>query len=133
MENTQISKPSKCALVSGAIFLFLAVALGAFGAHGLKEIVVGKYLETYKTGVTYQFYHALSLLIIGLISIQIKELGLKSVLILFSAGILFFSFNCYIYALTTKKIFAMLVPIGGVFFLAGWVTLIYKLLKLETK
>lgn len=104
----------------GSLALLLAVGIGAFGAHGLKEIVTGKYLETFKTGVQYQYYHGFGLLFLGMLQTQFKEIDLKRPALCFMLGIFLFSFNCYLYAITTNKVFAMIVPIGGIFFIVGW-------------
>jgi uncharacterized membrane protein YgdD (TMEM256/DUF423 family) len=125
MEN----KNYRTSLILGAIFLFLAVGIGAFGAHGLKNIVTGKYIETYKTGVTYHFYHGFALMILGLIGRNFSKLNITVPLWSFVGGILIFSFNCYIYAITTTKTFAMIVPIGGFLFLIGWAALAFQLVK----
>lgn len=113
-------KTIKSALVAGAIFLFLAVGLGAFGAHGLENKVSEKALGAWKTGVTYQFYHAFALLVLASLNARFESLKLNWSYKLFIIGIIFFSFNCYLYTLTSIKTFGMLVPIGGLSFLAGW-------------
>ncbi|MDD0852190.1 DUF423 domain-containing protein [Halobacteriovorax sp. GB3] len=108
--------------------LFLAVALGAFGAHGLKELVTGKYLETYKTGVTYHFYHSFALLILPIIG-KTFNINVRGSFYFFIAGIILFSFNCYLYAILQVKTFAMIVPLGGFSFLIGWLMLALTTLK----
>jgi len=122
----------KTPLILGTSFLFLAVAFGAFGAHGLKGIVVGKYLDTFQTGISYHYYHGFALVLLGLIKSQIPEINIKPITYCFAVGIFLFSFNCYIFAITQTKAFAMIIPIGGVLFLTGWfnITLqIYRKLK----
>lgn len=98
--------------------LFLAVLIGAFGAHGLKEIVTGKYLDTFDTGVRYHFYHSLSLLAWCCLKMVMPSLSNKTPLF-YILGVVLFSFNCYLYAVTKIKLFAMIVPIGGFCFLFG--------------
>lgn len=115
-----MNKDIKLALVISSIFMFLAVALGAFGAHGLEGKVSLKALGTWKTGVTYQFYHALALLALGAIHSKFHTLKLVWTYRFFFAGVVFFSFNCYLYTLTGIKVFALIVPLGGLAFLAGW-------------
>ncbi|RLA64831.1 MAG: DUF423 domain-containing protein [Epsilonproteobacteria bacterium] len=112
----------------GSIFLFLAVGLGAFGAHGLEKMLTAKLLATYKTGVTYQFYHGFALLLIGILQLQLK-IDLSKIAYFFLAGIILFSFNCYLYSMTQIKILAMIIPFGGVSFLLGWGTLVLKVKK----
>jgi uncharacterized membrane protein YgdD (TMEM256/DUF423 family) len=116
-------------LLTGSILLLLAVAIGAFGAHALKDIVTGKYLVTFKTGGQYHFYHAFALLVLGLIKSQYKDLNLNLIYNSFLGGIILFSFNCYLYAITQSKVFAMVVPIGGVLFMVGWASLSYKIYR----
>ncbi len=105
-------------IFTGFVFLFLAVGIGAFGAHGLKNIVTGKYIETFNTGSNYHFIHSFSLILVGLTSFIIKK-PLKVSYYSYIVGIFLFSFNCYLYAITKNKIFAMIVPIGGFAFLIG--------------
>ncbi|MDH5580487.1 MAG: DUF423 domain-containing protein [Bdellovibrionales bacterium] len=122
------------ALLAGTLFLFLAVAIGAFGAHGLESRLSEKLLKTYTTGVTYQFYHALGLLILGVIQLHLGEvLRLALSIYLFMIGIILFSFNCYIYALTEIKLFALIVPLGGLCFLIGWLVAFIKFANLKRK
>jgi uncharacterized membrane protein YgdD (TMEM256/DUF423 family) len=118
----------------GTLCLFLGVAFGAFGAHGLEKQVSLKALQTFKTGVTYQFYHGFALLFIGgLVEMRKGPISLLNRAgVFFLAGVLLFSFNCYIYALTQNKVFALMVPLGGMSFLLGWGTLLFYFLKKET-
>lgn len=100
------------------ILMALGVLIGAFGAHGLKNLVEEKYLDTFKTGVTYHFYHAIGLLILSRFdTVNIFKFSPKLIL----AGMIIFSFNCYLYTLTQQKVFAMIVPFGGVLMVIGWV------------
>ena len=107
-------------VITGGIFGLLGVALGAFGAHGLKNILSPELLESYKTGVLYELIHASVILVIGLTG---SGRFFKAAMFL-SIGIMLFSFSLYAYSLTELKFFAMLTPIGGVFFLIGWVLII---------
>lgn len=122
----------KFIIMLGSFFLLLAVALGAFGAHGLEKTLTEKSLATYKTGVQYHFYHGLGLVFVGIIQHIFAGLNFEKVALCFTMGILFFCFNCYIYAITSIKVFAMIVPIGGVFFLIGWGLLALKLYRSAT-
>ncbi len=117
-------------VITGGIFGFLGVALGAFGAHGLKDILSPEMLDTYKTGVLYELVHAPVILAIGLIG---NSRFYKSAIFL-SIGVILFSFSLYIYALTGLKFLAMITPFGGVSFLIGWLFIIiagYSLNKAE--
>jgi len=119
----------KLIVLMGCFFLFLAVALGAFGAHGLQDALSTKNMTTFKTGVSYHFYHGTALILTGIIQHIFQDLNLEKVALAFCMGIIFFSFNCYLYAITNLKAFAMIVPIGGVFFLLGWALLSIKLYR----
>lgn len=107
-------------LIIAGISGFLAVALGAFGAHGLSDILSEKLLETYKTGVLYHLIHSVVLLAISLSN---KTNLVKPFWAIF-IGIILFSFSLYIYSITEIKFFAMITPIGGVSFLVGWLMII---------
>jgi uncharacterized membrane protein YgdD (TMEM256/DUF423 family) len=107
-----------------AFLLALAVALGAFGAHGLEGRLSELALKTYATGNTYHALHALALLGLGLAPIKRTRAVTIGCLLLF-LGICFFSGFCYAYALSGQRLFAMLVPIGGLGFIVGWLTLAY--------
>jgi uncharacterized membrane protein YgdD (TMEM256/DUF423 family) len=101
----------------GAISGFIAVALGAFGAHGLKSIVTPEMLETYHTGVLYHLIHSVVILAIGFYGNE----RLKIAALFFLIGIILFSFSLYIYSVTSVKALAMITPFGGVSFLVGWI------------
>jgi uncharacterized membrane protein YgdD (TMEM256/DUF423 family) len=111
------------ALFLGAIFMALAVLLGAFGAHALKNSLAPEMLAIYKTGVEYQFYHALGLLLIGVVGFHIDSKWLRRSGLLLTVGILLFSGSLYVLALTGIKVIGAITPIGGVSFVAGWICL----------
>ena len=99
---------------------FLAVALGAFGAHALKASLSPEMLAVWQTGVLYHFIHALALLAIGIWS-RVTGTDILWGALLLSAGIVLFSGSLYALALTGQgKIFGPVTPLGGVAFLAGW-------------
>ena len=98
----------------GASLMFLAVALGAFAAHGLKTRLTPDMLAVFETGVRYQAYHALALLALGVAR------GPDKAGWCFLAGIVVFSGSLYLLALTGERRLGMITPIGGVLFLAGW-------------
>ncbi len=114
-------------MLIGTIILGSAVLLGAFGAHGLKNILSPNNLETFKTGVDYQFLHGFAILIVANLS---KEIDFKVVNLLFLLGIVLFCGNCYLYSVTQIKTFAMIVPFGGVSFVSAWLLLALKFAKL---
>lgn len=112
-------------IIISAVSGFSAVAIGAFGAHGLKEKLTAEMLEVYKTGVLYHLVHTVVLLSLAL-SEKIKT-NVPS--IFFLAGIILFSFSLYIYSTSGIRFFAMITPFGGVSFLIGWLMLIVSLRK----
>jgi len=114
-------------MLISSLILCLAVLLGAFGAHGLKKFLTPELLETFKTGVNYQFLHGFAILIVANLS---KEIDFKSVNMLFLLGIVLFCGNCYLYSITQIKAFAMIVPLGGVSFVGAWLLLALKFVKL---
>lgn len=109
-------------IIIGGVSGFLAVALGAFGAHGLKSQLTPDMLEIFKTGVFYHLIHSVVLLAIGLSG---QEKFNKSAIFI-SLGILLFSFSLYIYSVTAVKFFAFITPFGGVSLLIGWVLVVYE-------
>ncbi len=115
-------------IISG-VMGFLAVAIGAFGAHGLDDKIPQHLLEVYKTGVTYHLVHAVCLLAI---SLNGNEKFFKSALF-FLIGIILFSFSLYIYAITAVTAFAIITPFGGVSFLIGWILIIVEGFKFNRK
>ena len=111
-------------VVLGSINAFLAIALGAFGAHGLKEIISAEMLVVYQTGVQYHIIHSLGLILVGLAArcFEPDRLCIWAGC-LFMAGILVFSGSLYVLSLTGIRQWGMVTPLGGVSFLAGWITL----------
>lgn len=115
----------KIFIIIGAINAFLSVALGAFGAHGLEGRVEPKYLETWQTGVQYQMFHAVGILIIGVL---LGNLPVNSLLNwsgwLMLIGIILFSGSLYVLSVTGISILGAITPLGGVSFLIAWVLVI---------
>lgn len=111
-------------LLAGAVNALLAVALGAFGAHGLKDRLDEEMLDVYKTGVQYHMYHALGLLAVALVADKLRSVAaVKWTGRLLLAGIVLFSGSLYVLALTDVEWLGAITPFGGVAFLAGWATL----------
>ncbi|WP_026581941.1 DUF423 domain-containing protein [Bacillus sp. J33] len=120
----------KLFIIIGAINAFLSVALGAFGAHGLEGRVEPKYLEIWKTGVTYQMFHATGILIIGVLLGKLPGTALLSWSgWLMLIGIILFSGSLYVLTLTKISVLGAITPLGGVSFLAAWVLLIMAAVK----
>ncbi|MGH8539455.1 MAG: DUF423 domain-containing protein [Stenotrophobium sp.] len=110
-------------LTFGAAYGFLAVAFGAFGAHALKARLSAEMLAVWRTGVEYQMYHALALLLIGLLTRQAPSAALNAGGWCFAAGVLLFSGSLYALALSGVRVLGAVTPFGGLLFLAGWVLL----------
>ncbi len=108
-------------LLCGAGFALAAVALGAFGAHALKDRIGPDLLAIYRTGVEYHFYHALGLLAVGLLANAIPESNaLKWSGALMIAGIVLFSGSLYLLSVTGMRWLGAVTPFGGVAFIAAW-------------
>jgi len=116
----------KTFLMLGAINAFLCVAFGAFGAHGLKQRLSIDMLAVYQTGVQYHFYHALGLIVVGLVLLHLpksRPVVLSGWLML--TGIVLFSVSLYALSLTGIRGLGMITPFGGVAFLSAWALLAY--------
>ncbi len=118
-------KRSKFWIFISGLLGFLAVALGAFGAHLLKDKLGYEQIETFKTG---SFYHLLHAVVVTAISVSNHKKFLRSN-IFFLIGIILFSFSLYLYSFFQFRIFAMITPIGGFSLLLGWLFLIIDGLK----
>lgn len=117
-----------CAAIAG----FLAVALGAFGAHGLEDKLSVEMMAVYETAVQYHFYHALALLGVAILLRINPELpGLGASAWAFALGIVVFSGSLYVLAITEIRWLGAITPIGGVAFLVGWVLLVRAGFKAE--
>ena len=115
-------------IITAGIFGFLGVALGAFGAHGLKAQISPDMLEIFKTGVFYQLIHSVVILATGLSGIN----KFYKSAFFFSTGIILFSFSLYIYSVTSVTFFALITPLGGLAFLTGWLLMIIAGLKYKS-
>jgi len=119
----------KLFLLLGVINGFLAVALGAFGAHGLEGKVSEKSLGIWDKAVHYQMFHTMALLVTGLLLAKIQSGGMLWAGWMFFIGTVLFSASLYLYATTGVKTLAMITPFGGVAFLVGWILLGYAVVK----
>lgn len=111
-------------LALGALNAAIAVAAGAFGAHGLKERLTPRALEIFETGARYHMYHALAMILVGLL--VARGTGAAGAGWLFQAGIALFSGSLYALALTDTKVLGAITPIGGLAFLVGWLWLAWS-------
>ncbi len=107
----------------------LAVAIGAFGAHGLKSRVPNEDLIIFETGVRYQTYHSIALIILGLMIYTMPNLKLSIIGYFFTSGILLFSGSLYLLVLTNLRWFGAITPIGGLCFIFGWMLFAIKIFK----
>lgn len=114
---------ARTALVAAALLLFLAVALGAFGAHALKARVAPDLQAVWQTAVQYHAWHALALLALGVLGLVRPEAPIGLPAWLFVAGIALFSGSLYVLVLTGARGLGAVTPFGGVAFLAGWLAL----------
>ena len=126
----------KSLIITAAFFGGLAVALGAFGAHGLEKITADeKILHGFQTGVQYQIYHALGLLAIGILADKYKNNWISWAGRSFITGIILFSGSLYILTFlkiednSAVNIVGPVTPVGGLFFIAGWIFLLLAVLK----
>ncbi|RKD92876.1 DUF423 domain-containing protein [Mangrovibacterium diazotrophicum] len=119
----------KTILITAAVSLALAVVIGAFGAHGLKSKLSPEMMDVYKTGVEYHFYHALGLLLVGILSIQMPSSLINFSALFLFLGIVIFSGSLYVLAITGIKWIGAITPIGGLCFIAGWLLLVLAVLK----
>lgn len=115
---------SKYLLTLGGLFSGVAVALGAFAAHGLKAHVTAYHLEVFQTGVQYQFIHSAALIACGILLTwgrsEKAQKYFSRAAICFIIGIFCFSGSLYVLALTGIKWFGPITPLGGLFFIVGW-------------
>ncbi|MEI9944514.1 MAG: DUF423 domain-containing protein [Chitinophagaceae bacterium] len=123
-------------LIAGAIFGGLGVALGAFGAHGLQSITSDeKIIHGFQTAVEYQIYHALALLLTAIIFEKMPVKFIKWAGNCFIAGIILFSGSLYLLTFlkiqesSAVKIAGPVTPLGGVFFILGWLFLLIGVTK----
>lgn len=115
-----------CAAISG----FATVALGAFGAHALRDMLASDMITVWQTGVQYQGVHTLAVLVIGLLGIQLPDARwIPRAGWLMLLGILLFSGSLYLMAVTGIRVLGAITPFGGLAFLAGWAALGYAIYR----
>jgi len=125
---------NKRILITACVLAILAIILGAFGAHKLKELLSPHYLNSFETAVRYQMYHVFFLLFLGIYD-KIDNQTKRNIYRVVCLGILFFSGS--IYLLSTQEItginiskIGIITPIGGLFLILAWVLLLKSLLKI---
>ena len=122
--NLLIQVMNKTIFLTGILFGVLAVIIGAFGAHGLEDKLTPHKIQTFETGVRYQMYHALFLLVLGNLT-QIPQATKKWVYYLVVVGVLFFSFSIYFLATNSLTTFdfkgiGLVTPLGGLLLITAW-------------
>ncbi|OUS06533.1 hypothetical protein A9Q81_03135 [Gammaproteobacteria bacterium 42_54_T18] len=113
----------------GSMVLAMAVVLGAFGAHGLKDVLSESRMAVYQTAVQYHFYHGFGLMLVGLVMSSLPDVGLRWVPRLLLLGLVLFSGSLYALILLNLGWLGVVTPIGGLSFIAGWVLLAVVLWK----
>ncbi|WP_339725011.1 DUF423 domain-containing protein [uncultured Paraglaciecola sp.] len=119
----------KILLSIAAFSAMLSVVLGAFAAHGLKSKLSETLLNTFQTGVQYQMYHSLALILLVILYRQMPQPLLVYSAGFMIAGIVLFSGSLYLLALTQVKWFGPITPLGGLCFIVGWALLLAAALK----
>lgn len=112
---------------AGAIAAFIAVALGAFGAHSLKTKISADMLDIFEVGVRYQMYHAFALFAVAWATTRWPDVNLTAAGWSFIIGIIIFSGSLYLLSFTGMRWLGAVTPIGGLAFLAGWAILVWSL------
>lgn len=121
---------NKLFLLSGSILGFFGVGIGAFGAHAFKPMLEASgRVDTFETGVRYLFYHAIALVLVGILSKEfpVKAMAYSGYSFLF--GVLIFSGSLFLICFTGIKVFGAVAPIGGTLMILGWALLFWSVLK----
>ena len=120
-----LSKKIMWIIKTGIIFSLFSIIIGAFGAHALENIIADK-IEVFKTGVQYQIFHALGLILIGILS-KTFSVDLNTVAYLIIAGIILFYGSLYLISIFKTTSIGIITPIGGTLFIIGWSVLLFRL------
>lgn len=120
----------KTFLIIGSVLGALSVIIGAFGAHALKGLLesTGR-IETFETAVKYQFFHALGLILLGILMFNLKHQFFQYAGYSFVIGTIVFSGSLYILCLTGITKFGIITPLGGLVMIAGWIFLMLGIIK----
>lgn len=122
----------KKSIIIGAIFGLLAVALGAFGAHALKEVLDDYGVDIWEKAVKYQMFHSTGILVIGILSsknLYGEMKSLKAAMVCMALGIILFSGSLYTLAVTGIKMLGAITPFGGCLFVVGWFLVVVAAMK----
>jgi uncharacterized membrane protein YgdD (TMEM256/DUF423 family) len=127
MESLRYDSAMRILGIIGSLGLFLGVGLGAFGAHALRSQLTESALNTFETGVRYQMYHSLAILIAALF--VYRNSCFQTAGYFYTAGIVLFSFSLYVLAWSGLKWLGAITPLGGLCFLAGHLILLFAFWK----
>ena len=116
-------EPINLIIAFGAFNAFIAVAAGAFAAHGLRDLLSAEYLTTFRTAADYQMMHGIGLILIGLMNKQNTNRCNIAAAVLMLAGIILFSGSLYLLTLTGTRWLGIITPFGGICFLIAWLIL----------
>ena len=114
-------------IIVGSLLAAIAVLIGAFGSQSLKSRVSPEDLAIFETGVRYHMYHALGLIIMGILGLYYSSDVIQFPAVLLTFGILIFSGSLYLLVLTGTRWMGAITPLGGLAFIAGWIMLIVKI------
>lgn len=122
---------------TGSFIVAATIAIGAFGAHGLKGMLAADALTTFEVGVRYQMYHALGIIVLGMLP-SISQKLKQRIFWFFIIGILFFSGSIYLLSMNSilpfeTSVIGFVTPLGGLLFIIGWILLAYGLLTLKKR
>ncbi len=117
-------------LILGSLLGGIAVALGAFGSHSFKSLLLeNNRVATYELATRYHFFHTLTMLVIGLLMNQLKGKSIQASATFIFTGTMLFSGSLYVMALLNTNKVALITPIGGIFLLTGWGFLLYSVVR----
>jgi uncharacterized membrane protein YgdD (TMEM256/DUF423 family) len=124
-----MTKESRVGIFIGAFYLCLGIMLGAFAAHGLKDMLNEYQMDILQTGVKYQLIHGVALLILGLLCSFYQQRLFYVALICIAIGVALFSFSLYAIAFLGVSFLGIITPIGGVFIISGWLITMYAVFR----
>lgn len=129
LSSVPSAAPARLWLAAGALFGLLAVVAGAAGTHMLRDALDADALRVFETAARFQMYHALALLVVGLLAMRRRSLALNVAGALFALGTLLFSGSLYALALSGVGVLGAVAPVGGVCLMAGWAALAIAALR----
>ncbi|MFT5711991.1 MAG: uncharacterized membrane protein YgdD (TMEM256/DUF423 family) [Glaciecola sp.] len=125
----RMSAETKIGVFIGALYLFLGVLLGAFGAHALKDTLSEYQMGILQTGIKYQLIHGVALLMLGVLHSLYRKRLFYIAIICVAIGVFVFSFSLYAIAFSGVSSLGIITPIGGVFLILGWLFTMYGVVR----